>query len=709
MPVNQLFSRSQLNTAILAVSLASATTAVYAEVETNAVPNEPSATLDTIYITAQKIDRTSQETVDSVKLVSEQQIKDNNYKDYTQLFESTANVSFNKKDDFNIRGISRGGPTNNGSGAAAHSIIVDGVPQTRDVQKGAISTWDLETVEILRGPQSTTTGRNSLAGAVVLKTNDPSFTNGGEAQVSYGSNNTYQAAATITGGITDDLAYRFSVEQKHTDGDVENPNFNIDDFNESTTQTIRGKLLYYINDDNELQFTVARTQLDKQGSNSSINPDTPVNIDNFLEHSDTTINNFSIDYSRYLTDDWRLHSTTAYTQSSFDRSSDNDGNTGGSVWNQARESNNLSQELLLNYDDDDKLKAVFGLYASKGEGLNDIYGSEWRIKYVIFDFTIDYFDKFKDSYENYAAFFNADYKITPKLTLITGLRYDYDNRDENRDPEIKRLAGYVPSFYVTQASGEASGDNSNSVVLPKLGFDYAWTDNLNTGLLYQQGYRPGGASTNPIQSKAKDFDPEYTDNYELSLRFKDDEDKLTLTTNLFYIDWKDQQVSVRTGRLPYDEFVTNAGKSHLYGAEVEGSYQVTPALLLTAGVGTVKTEFDEFNVTKTRNYNGNEFAFARDLNANLGLTYRDANNWFVGTNATYNGNAYKDAKNTIPLKPYTLLNMKAGYEQDNWSLYANVDNLLDETYYTDQFATEQGNEYAIGDSRVYGVTVNYKW
>ncbi|WP_434353395.1 TonB-dependent receptor [Psychrobacter sp. HD31] len=674
----------------------------------------PTTTLDTIVITAGKIERTSQDTVDSVNITTADQIQDDpSLDDFTDILQKAPNVSVTNETSFTIRGISR---TGSGGGAAdTFSVTVDGVSQNYMAnQPGIISTWDLQQVEVLRGPQSTTAGRNALAGAMLVKSKDPEFEQGGKVQVGYGTDNTYQLALANTGAITDKLAYRISTEHKHTDGHYTNNVQNKDDWNSQTNTSIRGKLLYEINDDSDIMLTASHVDYDRNGIRSSIHPTKRINADNSPVYFDTDVTNLSLEYNNYLTDNWSLKSTTGYQDLTFDRESDRDGAAGDARHNNDRSANNWSEELLFNYDNDDNIKAVVGLYATEGEFVNQL--ETLNVPYSIRGFNIlaDYTTHQTDEYTNYAVFTNIDYKVNPNLTLIGGLRLDYDKRTIKADPNAKLVKGTgippIDAFaqgIINTIGGDFDADNTQKVLLPKIGFDYAWNDNLNTGIVYQRGYRPGGVSANVVTQSSHEYDEEYTDNYEFSLRMKNDD--FSLASNLFYTDWKDQQVYVsgKSG-LPGDISVVNAGKSHLYGIEIETAYQITPELELTGGIGVVKTKFDEF-IDNGVDYSGKEFDYARQLTANAGATYRSPEGWFIGGYATHQGKGWEDLSNTAKIDTYTLVNLKAGYEADNWGAYVNVNNAFDETYIANTLSYNLPDTYELGDPRTLGVTVNYEW
>lgn len=698
---------------------------LYAETNDLQENQTPTATLDTIVITAGKIERTSQDTVDSVTATTTDQIENNptltNIKD---VLRNTANVSSENRYDFSIRGISNYGPTNGGT-AEVYNVLVDGVTQQPyGMFDGTLSTWDMKQVEILRGAQSTTAGQNALAGSVVLNSEDPEFEQGGKVQTSYGTDNTYQLALANTGAITDNLAYRISAENKHTDGHAYNSFFKRDDWDTRDTLTVRGKLLYFINDDSDLKLTVSHVNQDTEGSENSLSKSEIINDNNEASKSETTNDNYALEYNNQLTPDWSIKTTTAYIDSKYSQDNDLDAGDGLSRWQSEKNAKQVSQEVLFNYDDDDKLQAVVGLYGAKGETNNPGNTKDLAIDLPtqtplgVVPATVNSTFDGNDDFDNYAIFVNADYHLTPKLTILSGIRYDYDKRvsDTRQTFELSKPTGYgnqadqTIQGLLSSSVGPSDGERVNKVWLPKIGLDYAWTDNFKTGIVYKKGYRPGGVSLNIISRQAKEFDPEYTDNYELSARFQDDDNKLSIKGNLFYTDWQDQQVTINgDSGIEYDTYVVNAGKSHLYGAELEGAYQATPEVELTAGIGLVHTEFDNYKNDGV-DYQGKEFSNARQVTANAGMTYHDKDGWFVGSYLNYHGKGWQDVENNIALDPYTLLNVKAGYKTDHWGAYAYVNNFLDTDYITSKDESNPNKPvYMLGDPRTLGVTVNYEW
>lgn len=139
-------------------------------------------------------------------------------------------------------------------------------------------------------------------------------------------------------------------------------------------------------------------------------------------------------------------------------------------------------------------------------------------------------------------------------------------------------------------------DASFNTVLPKIGATYHFNDDLITTFTYQKGYRSGGVGVNQARSEVFEYDPEYTDNYELSIRSTWLDGKLTANANVFYLDWKDQQVSVQLSPNNFDLQTFNAGQSTVKGMELELNYVINHNLKTYLALGHSGTEFTDFKV-----------------------------------------------------------------------------------------------------------------
>ena len=725
-------------------------------IETAMAQTEQTKDQDTIVIKGQKIERSVQDTVESVAVFSATDLEDGNLNDFYELADQTANFTRNGNFEFSIRGVSSIGPAGGSSQSRTITVVQDGATLTnRATQAGVVSTWDMEQVEILRGPQSTNQGRNALAGAVILKSKDPEFVANGQAKVSVGDYGSYQLALAQTGAITDKLAFRISLDHQQEDGYIDNVITQDDAWNSSETNTLRGKLLYKADNGSEWLFTATDIKFTEDGDDNILfDPFARKAYDNYQSLRETEARTYVLEGSFPLSDQLSITSVSSLSDSNFFRDSDGDSFqtlTGDATIGQDLDEEVLSQDLRLNFTSQD-LDAVIGLYFAKGE-------QDSLVNSNGFDFTtafegmmglpsgalpagtalLDTEGRTLEEFENYAAYFNADYRFAQDWTLITGLRVDYEERSNSGSnnivhhdygtetggllaiPQLPLGPGGAlvpnPVFGATWGQilaplNESGNDEDDFLILlPKLGIKYDITDRMNVAATYQKGYRSGGVSTNLATGATTSYDEETTDNYELSFRSQWLNNRLTLNANLFYVDWTDMQVDVRLSNgNPYDTETQNVGEAHLWGGEIESALEVTSELTMNASLGYVETEFDEFKSDPSKV--GNEFGGAPDLTANLGATYRNEQGYFATGNVSHVGEAFTDETNEIARDSYTLVNVKAGYESEFWGAYVFADNLFDKDYRLSEFTTQLPNDaraYEAGAPRVVGVTANVYW
>ncbi|CAA0085137.1 Pesticin receptor [BD1-7 clade bacterium] len=707
-------------------SLALATSAAYANDTTEQSNQDASRTkviVEEVIVTGQKVERSQMDTVTSVSVISGEAIDDaTGLDDFYDILERMPNVARNGSFDFSIRGISGNGPTNANNGASTIGVFLDNSTLTaRSLQAGALSTWDVESVEVLRGPQSTTSGRNSLAGAIYINTRDPEFNYDGKARASYGEYNTYQVAIAQNVAVTDFMAFRLTADRQHTDNFVENKTIDGNDWDRESNTLVRGKLLFTLPGDGDLLFTASNSKFEDYGDDGVINNvEDRVNIFNTPTTWFTDVNNYSIEYTQPLTDVLSFSSNTGYVESTFDRDSDADGQAGEANLKQDSIEDNFSQEFLLNVQADN-LRAVIGLWYANG-ALDDSYSTRdslvdadegGPIPAVLLDFS----NESRENYENAALFMDFDIVLSDYFTLLTGLRADYERRESRilSSGERKSSTG-IPQAdalidaLISSQAGVSRGASDSFNLLPKLGFNLTWNDDLTTGFVVQRGYRPGGVSLNVLRSQAHEYDAEFTTNYELSMRAEFWDDRVLLTTNIFYTDWQNQQVNVEGEGGRFDSMIVNAGKSHLYGFELASNIFLMDGWTLDAGIGFTKTRFDEFEEPSVgADYAGDEFPAARKWTGNIGTTYRDPSGFFVSANTSFGSTAAPRLGTDLTLDSYTLVNVKTGYEAKHWAAYLYANNLLDDVYALERYETSQFGDAVLGAPRVVGLVTEFNW
>ena len=734
----------------------------------NIVSADDTTKIEKIMVKGQKIDRTLQETPASVAVITSQTIERENLNDFYDVLARTPNASGTDGSGFNIRGIDAFGVTDGGTGGLA-SVYVDGAPVPyRMMQQGAFSTWDISQVEILRGPQSTLQGRNSLAGAVVMKTRDAVQEYDFKGRIGMGEYGTKEAAVAFGGGlIEDELAFRVSAEKRDFDG----YNTNVATGDESdfdNNEFYRAKLRYtpLALPEFEAQFSFMHSENEK-GIDwvmvESGHEDYPINNiynDRYVyldsptfESTDTDLYILNMDYE--LTNEWSMSSITTYSDAEYGYEWDGDASmqTPKSILTDTRIDKTTTQELRFTYESE-KLSGLVGFYYSDldvfdtsggergltfsqlgvktlltapaeygGLGLTEAIADQVLQLYTGADpVFIGQNSDFTQKVKTKAFFTDFTYQLNSNWDVFAGLRYDKEEQangttadiyitqqtqnalpkpeDFAADPMLAQLIAGINQQLYAMADG-ASGnepveDATFDAWLPKLGTTYRFDEDLSTSFTIQKGYRSGGVGTNVAQATPFTFDPEYTWNYEFSLRSVWLDDTLVVNANVFYLDWTDQQVSVYLSGNQYDRETMNVGESHVQGFETEVSYELSSNINLYGGIGYSKSEFDEFKASfngEEQDYKGYSFAGAPQWTGLIGLDYYSDAGFIANINASYTGSSQRVATSLEPRNDaYWLVNSRIGYKWDNYGVYALVNNLLDAEYIAVVDAQDFGNQ-----------------
>ncbi|MEM6413369.1 MAG: TonB-dependent receptor [Pseudomonadota bacterium] len=221
---------------------------------------------DTIVVTGTKQGLTTQEAEVSVDIFDEKRLDEEAIFRLDDALSRVPGVTSTGGANITIRGIGRFGAAGQG---VTSNVYLDGAPiSSLALGSGLDTTWDIAQIEVLRGPQSTVQGRNALAGAVVLKVNDPTYEWETKLRTRYASFNTRQIAGVVSGPIIEDeLAFRISADYQGSDGNVTNGATVDSKLNAGDNLTLRGKLLVEPKSipDLRAEFTVDYNDYDNGG------------------------------------------------------------------------------------------------------------------------------------------------------------------------------------------------------------------------------------------------------------------------------------------------------------------------------------------------------------------------------------------------------------------------------------------------------------
>ncbi|REL26512.1 TonB-dependent receptor [Thalassotalea euphylliae] len=732
--------------------------------------------IETIVVTGQKIDRSLKETVNSVAVVTAKEFEKLNIKTVDDIYNIVPNISGDFGQGFSIRGID-GFNVSGGGNSYLTSIYLDGAPLPERVARaGGTSVWDLAQVEVFRGPQSTLQGRNALAGAIIMRTQDPTYEWTGKGKLAIGEYGKQEVAFAGGGALVDDiLAFRLSYEDNQYDGDIYNTTQKKDQTFENT-ESLRGKLLFQPTEAITALLTLSSMEIEYGAQWAQFNyGDSAFDRKSFFNSpiwQKTDADLYNLELTWELTDELSLYSVTTYNDSEYSFRWDGDLSAEQLVADQTyiRNDETISQDLRITYQTDD-IQALFGVYYSKlevdaasvgerlisfstiglpplavllgappalgGFGLPaELIGAVLPLYPDIDPVRLGLVDGFDQEVETMAIYADITWHITDQFDLLAGLRYD-EEEQSNSSRAVVQINNTLPDPAVLPAplNQVVAGINANlngiaagasgveplssadfDAWLPKIGVSYHASEDVTASLVYQRGYRSGGVGTNTARTRLFTYDPEYTDNYELSIRSVWLGGNLMWNTNLFYTDWTDQQISIQLSTNTFDNETINSGESNVKGFETEVYYYPSEQLTITAGLGYAKSEFTEFEYTlpatgEVVDLSERSFADAPEWTANIAIHYDFGEGFSAGVNANYRNespaylnpavslSSQKLALNADPTNDArTLVNVNTSYEWDNYTIRLDVSNLLDKDYISTHFtdADNAGNSQSFG-------------
>ncbi|MEM1436913.1 MAG: TonB-dependent receptor [Pseudomonadota bacterium] len=673
--------------------------------------------IEEVIVIGSKTSASRQELGTSVGYIGPERIEAEAIYNVEDVFDRTANAFTGTAGfgAYSIRGVNNNGITGsfNNSNALA-SIVVNGV--ALGVNSGDYvvpSLFDAASAEVLRGPQSSLQGPNSLIGAVYLNYARPEFDNSrGKVRVEGGELDTLRISAAQNIELVDDIfAARIAFDKRESEGDAVNTVTGADDVRRIDEETLRlGLRLQPMGDDQlTVDFTWFRNESDSNPFGLLVSSpggdlfdrEQPFNTEDDYP-SDFDL--FSLEVGWQLSDNWRFTSITGASDFRLDQGFDGDLTpfdflaVDGFI-----EEDLFSQELRLNYEGD-QLSALVGLFYSDGE-----YGSGFSGTGFFPDGMggIAPFNTLTDNVETIeqqALYGQLIWRFADRFQLTVGARL---NREERTTENFTDNNGLVSDLDESESFDQ---------FIPMVELAWEASDTTSVGVKYARGFQAGGIAFAVFLAQANAYDEEFTDNYEVFVRHRSADGRFTLNANAFYIDWTDQQVvATLPGGFPgFDDEVLNAGESTVRGIEVETEWFPTPNFSLFGSLGVTDAEFDNF-IFNGVDLAGTPFPQAPDFNASVGARYDSGRGWFGAATFSYVDETFTDIQDPdgTAVNARNLLSGRVGYGGERWRAYLWGTNLLDDEYELGLF---NGATFGIpeaygrvGAPRTVGLGVQVNW
>ena len=680
--------------------------------------------LDEVVVTAEKKEELIQKIPASITALGTKQVTAFNLWNTKEITGIVPNVYSadpgDNRDVSSVRGIATS------SYDPTVTTYIDGVNQF-SLDTYIPTLFDIERIEVLRGPQGTLYGRNAMGGVINIITKQPSNTKTSFFDISLGNYNQRRITAGIkTPLIKDKLFFGASILSNKRDG------FYTNDFTQTSYDNQNGFsgnyfLKYILSSrwDAVLNF--------KQLANENQGPfplvfgaeDALSNPYRLNQNSATTMKDKTSNTSlsiRYAGTGFNFSSQTAYQQNYRYYTTPIDGdfspidaisiiNNYGNNWNNNKvltqdfklSSNNSIRKFkwtagafLFYQDAPVKQTTRFGIDANLmmiGDSLFSIINTSTTLK------------------KGFALYGQATYALSDKLNMSFGLRNDYENQTQSILGEYQRDPS--PELYTTTA--DTLGRTNFNALSPKLSLDYQLN---NTSLWYgnySRGFRAGGLSplsTDPSQPPLLSYLPEYSNNFETGIKNNWLNNKLIVNIAIFYTKIIDAQVPSLV--LPDAITITkNTGQLTSKGIEAEIFAIPAKGLLLQYSFGTTHARFDKLDIASqgsTLNLAGKRPIFSPNATSLLAAQYSYALNakLKIMTRAEwkYIGTTYFDLANTIQQTPYHLLNAKTGFETEKIAFYFWAKNLAGTKYIS--YGYDFGAVH-LGDPAIWGSSLSFKF
>lgn len=629
---------------LLAALMSSVAGAALAQEATPPQPEETTS-VDDIIVTAQRRSQALLDVPLAISALNTETLTSKGITNSANLATAVPNLQVsspygNTQPNFSLRGISVANEYN-ANQASPVGVYIDDVYIASRTSQG-MGLFDLDRVEVLRGPQGTLFGRNTTGGAINFITMRPDLSGTeGRVEAGYANFNTFSAQGAFeTTLVENEVGVRAAVNYINGDGQIENIAPGGRDAN--SVDTLQGRLSVRWNpNDGPLDLNLRAYAGRDRGSQAGVHGlFGPTNGTDFFEVSENRIGdneteawgvalNAAVELSPTMT----VTSITSVDGGSQDLQQAADGSPLDILdINWKSDFDQFSQELRLNYDTE-TINAVFGGFYGTDEITTDnLFNIGSALGPGVNGGFLQHYIQERKSW---AIFAQSDFVLTPKVTVTAGVRYTKDDAEYrdgfaylfagNVDGPITPLATTVPCPtpagtcpYDPAARYEIDGDSD--ALTGRLALSYTFDSGVLAYASYSRGYRSGafngGGYTSSIGITY--IEPEEVNAYEAGLKGRFMDDRLTLSSAAFYYDYSNQQVQdTRAGPV---SFLVNAPKSEVYGAEVEFGYRATPDFRLNGSLGYLNATYSELTLQGV-DLSGNDLPFAPNLTAQLGFDW----------------------------------------------------------------------------------------
>lgn len=690
------------------IGLATSALAIFALIHTNllvaASANVENSTLEEVIVTADFRDQTNQRSAASITVLGEEKIASRAAQHFEALIPAIPNFNFaggtNRARFFQIRGIGERSqfiqPLNTSVGVMIDNVDFSGAASVA-------SLFDVQQVEVLRGPQGTRYGANALAGLLNIRTNAPANSFDTAVSAEFGQYGHQSIGLTTTGPISDSVAFRLALQKHNSDGFYTNAHLDTDDTNERNESIIRGKLRIQPRSNWQIDASLSRVDIDN-GYDAFTLDNTRTTLSDQPGRDLQQSTALSLD-SRWLLESVEIQLIAALERSDTEYSYDEDwtftgfhpfGYTSFDQYVRDRDTNSLELRVISQAP-----TMLLGIETNWIVGLYTLTTNvDLQRKYT---FQASDFSSSNDA-ANSALFFQLDSQLSDSLELSTGLRLE------------RRSADY-------RDSENLNFDPTENMWGGRLALKYLFDGNTMGYISLSRGYKAGGFNTDgSLDADLREFDSEYLWEIEAGVKASLLQDTLQIRTAIFMDDRRDQQVKSSLVRLrengstEFIDYYGNAAEGTNQGLEFETNWQVTESVNLFANLGVLDATFDRYINENGEDLSNRDQAHAPSYTYHLGFDTA-WQNWRTSLSLEGRDDFFFSDRHNEKSDKMNLVNASIAYKQAQWQVRLWGRNLTNRDYTIrgfGSFGNDPRDGYTtrpfvqFGEPRMIGITGDYR-
>ena len=713
--------------------------------------DEASDSLSEVVVTAQRREQNQRDVPISLTVFSSDAVDKQNFQGVENYFAQTPNVSFTSQGSRDrkvlaLRGVSDLLSPDSNIREGSFAFYVDEF----DVAPGTVNPElvDVDHIEVLRGPQGTYFGRNSVGGAINIVTRQPTNDWYLEGSAQYSSFNTVDSHVVLNAPLINDFAaLRIVGRYERSDGNITNIN-PIGGGNDNKYNYGKAQLRLTPNEQLTIDFIGAITR-ENVGMRDGVPSGVLASFSQFLYGeppyngqaipdgvgfwpNNTNKVNFNRPQDvgtryaygenriRYTTDYFNITNVIGYINSNEFLMGDIDGSSIDFFYE--RESikrDAMSEELRVSSNPGKAVDWTAGLFFSHDRGHTR------QFTYAGAQATLGLPDgaQITSSYsdadaKSYAGFAEATWHATPELAATVGGRYTHE--------QVSQLAYNTSSGVINNLVNAGATFNNFS---PRFSLDYKLTETQNVYATISRGFKSGGVQPGtPLTTQS--YAPETLWNYELGFKGEFLERRLQVNSSVFYMDWKNIQTESAfgqtndSGAIEFTGVIGNAASAKSYGAETEVIGRVLTNLTLSGGIGYDQAKFGDYKNAYVEgglvNLTGAPLPNAPRWTGHAAAEYSQAlgadHEGFVRLEWNFKGAIKPDLTSEVhsgfpyDVPAYNVTNLRLGVSAgDKWDVIAFAENLFDRKYFTNAYEKAfAGGMFVTPSYRSFGVKVTVR-